>query len=112
MIYSGLQGKVYRMLQQVSWTRERVNKDKALVKLLTLDKPWDGEITAFRLSELVELAKDFNSADRYWRLLTSAHPELRGSDYDTKPIVEQRKQIEIGYEPNYKENLRKLETIV
>lgn len=95
------------MLQAVSWTRERRNKDLALVKLLTNKKQWDGEIAAFRLSELVDLAKDFNSADRYWRLLTGHHKELRGSDYDTKAIVEQRFEIEqLGMEPGYYQDTR------
>lgn len=108
MKYAGLQGKVYLMLSEVPWTRNRVNKDKALVKLLTNKKQWDGDLAAFRLNELVDLAKDYNSADRYWRLLTAEHTELRGNDYDTKQIVEQRKELSLGYESGFHENVRKL----
>lgn len=107
-MYHGLQGRVYAMLQQIPWSRERRRKDEALVRLLTNKKTWDGHISAFTLDELVDLAKDFNSADRYWRLLTGEHKELRGNDYDTKQVVEQRKQIELGFEPGYAESTRQL----
>lgn len=111
MIYSGLQSRVYKLLQNYPEARERRNKDYWLVKLLTNKKSWDGDISAFRLQELVELAKDFNSADRYWRLLTGNHSELRGNDYDTKPIVEQRKTLNLGYEMGYHQNIKKLQTL-
>lgn len=102
MSYSGLQGRVYRMLQSVPWTRERHNKDKAIVKLLTAH----GVPT-----DLVGFIQDANSADRYWRLLTSEHKELRGEDYNTKAIVEQRTQVSLGYEANYHENVKQLELV-
>lgn len=113
MLYQGLQGRVHRMLQEIPWTRERANKDRALVKLLTNKKQWDGDLAAFRLSELVDIAKDFDSANRYWRLLLDDdhHPELRGRDYDTKQIVEERAQLSLGYESGYHENVKRLELI-
>lgn len=108
MLYHGLQGRVHTMLTQIPWSRERVRKDEALTRLLTNKKTWDGHLSAFTLTELVEFAKDYASSDRYWRLLTKDHEELRGSDWDTKQIVEERKQLEIGYEPRYHENVRSL----
>lgn len=108
MIYHGLQGKVYKLLQLRPLARERRNKDYYLVRLLTDNKQWDTDMAVFRVTELVEMAKDFNSADRYWRLLTSAHLELRGSDYDTKQIVEQRKELELGYEVGFHEINKKV----
>ena len=51
---------------------------------------------------LQEFGEDFSTSDRNWRWLTLNHKELRGNDYDTKQIVVERKQIEIGYESNYK----------
>jgi hypothetical protein len=113
MQYTGLQGKVFRMLEAVPWTRERHRKDEALVKLITAKKDWNNNVVAtFSLKELTYLAHDFNSADRYWRQHLSNHPELRGMDYDTKEIVEQRKEIQLGYEPGFHEVNKKIETLV
>lgn len=107
MIYHGLQGHIYSFLQRNVWARERRNKDKAIVLALyerNYGYPKNPQ-------QLVEFVQDYNSADRYWRLLTSAHPELRGQDYDTKQIVEQRKVLNLGYEPGYHEVNRRLETV-
>lgn len=105
MKYAGLQGKVYLMLSEVPWTRERRDKSRALVRLLT------ERGTKFPSSEkeLEEFGKDFSSADRYWRLLTENHPELRGSDYSTKVVIEQKFEIgQLGMESGFHENVRKL----
>lgn len=91
------------MLQSIEWTRERRRKDEALVKLLTAH--WTRQSPPSE-STLIELVKDFNSADRYWRLLTAAHEGLRGTDYDTKQIVEQRKELSLGYQPGYNQDLK------
>lgn len=99
------------MLVAVPWTRERRFKDKALTKLLTSNKSWDGELSAFRFSELIDLVGDYNAADRYWRLLTERHGELRGSDYADKVAYAQKKQLDLGYEPSYHENVKKLAEI-
>lgn len=40
---------------------------------------------------------------REWRACMKDYPTLRGSDYNDKTILEQEKQITLGYEPRYKE---------
>lgn len=50
---------------------------------------------------MTALIQDANSMDRYWRKLTRENPELRGIDYETKKIVVQRKQKDLGYESGY-----------
>lgn len=60
---------------------------------------------------LEELATEFDSYDRTWRKVLQDCPELRGTDYNDGKKVEQLKQMELGYEPNYKENVRKLKTL-
>lgn len=106
MIYHGLQSRVYKMLQEIPWTRERRRKDEALIRLLTNNKQWDGEMAVFRLSELVEIAKDYDTANRYWRQILAENPSLQGRDYSTKKILEQRKEISLGYEVGYDHDRR------
>ena len=96
-----LQNRVHQMLKEIPWTRERLRKDEAIVKLLTNKKQWDGNKTVFTLQELTDLAKDFDSANRYWRLLTARHTELQGRDYKDKIIYEQRKILDLDYEMGY-----------
>lgn len=91
------------MLEQVSWTRERKNKDRALAKLLTSNKHWDGPNSVFRLEEIIDLVGDYNAADRYWRLLTERHPEFRGSDWADKVAYAQKKVLSLGYEVGFHE---------
>lgn len=99
MKYSGLQGHMHSFLQRNVWARERRNKDKAIVMAL-YEKNYGYPKNP---RELVEFVQDYNSADRYWRLILANHSELRGTDYETKQIVEQRAQITLGYESGYHE---------
>lgn len=112
MTYTGLQGRVYRMLQQVSWARERRFKDKALAKLLTSHKPWDGENSVFKVEEIAEILGNYNTADRYWRLILEHHPELRGADWSDKTVLSQRKVLSLEYEPGHHQRSKVLEEIV
>lgn len=93
MNYHGLQGQLYRYLQEEPKARERRAKDRALCNLLIRNYP---ALRNIPKETLIEVVRDFNALDRYWRLLTSLHPELRGSDYDTKQVVEERKQLQLG----------------
>lgn len=111
MKYTGLQLRVYQMLQNAPWSRERHFKNKALAKLLTMHKHWDGENSVFKLQEVADLLSDYNSADRYWRLLTERHPEFRGSDWDDKTILSQKKVLSLEYEVGYHKDIRQLELI-
>lgn len=72
--------------------------NKRLLKLLTLE-------------ELADFASSYTSYDRIWRLVLSEHKELQGEDYLDKQIVEQEKQIELGYEQNYQNNVKMLDRI-
>lgn len=89
---------MFGFLERNVWARERRNKDKAIVIALyerNLGYPKTPQ-------ELVDFVKDYASADRYWRLILAEHKELRGQDYDTKAVVEQRFEIEqLGMEVGY-----------
>lgn len=95
-MYKGLQGELYEYLKSEPRARERSLKDRAIVNLLNKRYP----VLETKESRIA-FVQDYNSLDRYWRLLTAEHIELRGSDYETKRIVEERKQKEIGYESGF-----------
>ena len=108
MLYRGLKGKIHYLLQSHAWIRERRQKSAGILWYLTRDMDWtDGSISLSKRG-LVNLCEDFATADRYWRDITRAHKELRGSDYDDKTKYEQAKQIELGYEAGYPLKLKNL----
>ena len=99
-----MENQVLQYLKDEPRFRERHNKDRGIVNLLQskyhtiLDVPKE---------TLIAFIQDANSMDRYWRKLTGENPELRGKDYNTKKIVSQRKQIELGYEVRYYQDIEK-----
>jgi hypothetical protein len=101
--------QIYEYLEKETRFRERRNKDRGIVNLLVMKYPVLREISK---DILVEVVRDYNSMDRYWRMvLDKERPDWRGSDYGTKDIVEQTKELELGYESGYKGNQKKLKTL-
>jgi hypothetical protein len=95
---------VLSLLEQSHKFRERKNKNRGLVYLLTKKHPAIKEIEP---DILVELVKDYSGMDRWWRKHLEENPNLRGSDYGQAEELEQEKQIELGYEVGHK-NLSKI----
>lgn len=79
--------------------RERKEKAKWIGCIVL--KKYGIELTPKLKDQMADLVTDMMNADRYWRMHTAEFPHLRGSDYDTKTIVEQQAMINLGYEPNY-----------
>ena len=54
----------------------------------------------------------YSSYDRIWRKVLRENKDLRGEDYGeedgTKEILEQEKMLEMGYSPNYQNDVKKL----
>lgn len=92
------QDTVRAYLEEEPRARERRNKDRALVNLLIRKYP---QLSCIEKSTLTEIVLDYNNADRYWRKTLHEYPHLRGKDYGTKDIVEQRKELALGYEVGY-----------
>lgn len=74
--------------------RERRHKNRALVNILISHHK---ELQGIEKEKLVEIVKEYNSLEREWRAVLEDHPELRGSDYETKQTYELKKQKELGY---------------
>lgn len=55
--------------------------------------------------KLAEIIADGSTADRSWRMALKENPDLRGSDYEDKDILEQEKMLELGYQPQLRLNI-------
>lgn len=102
-----LKKKVYDIIVKYSEARERRNKSKVVAGLIKKDFPVLN-VDYKLLAEILERAETY---DRYWRKILEENENLRGSDYKTKKRVVQRKQIELGYEPNYHKNIQTLKML-
>lgn len=80
--------------------RERKNKNRTIGNLII--KTYNLEISREKMEGIVS---DILTGDRAWRQILEQRPELRGSDYGDKDELEQKKQIELGYEPGATEKL-------
>ena len=80
--------------------RERKNKNRGIGNLI--ERKYHIELG----DKKADIISDIVGADRYWRLHTAEHEDLRGNDYDTKKKMSQRSQIEYGYEPLYHQDIK------
>jgi len=80
--------------------RERRNKDRALVNVLLKRHPKLHNALEQRdmtKDDLIAIVQDFDSLNRFWRMILKECPELRGSDYDDKDGLESDHLKLIGY---------------
>ena len=99
--------RVKNYLEREPKARERHNRSRAIVNLLLEDYP---DFMPLK-DKLISAIHSADSYDRLFRKVQSECPELQGEDYSTKKIVEQRKQIELGYESGFFEITRKLKKL-
>lgn len=90
-------------LVQFADFRERRNKNRWIGGIIF--KKYGIEITPKLKDQLADIVTDMQNADRYWRLHTSERPQLRGSDWNTGRVVEEKKQLELGYTPGYNQDI-------
>lgn len=99
MAHTTLKDRVLDVLKRIPKSRERKYKTGA-VALILKDKYIDLE--GISLPRLTEILQDADTLDRAWRKILQEDEALRGSDYADKEILEQEKQIELGYIPTNK----------
>ena len=90
-----LEDKLRTYLQDTPKARERMNKVRAICNLLQRNHP---SIQGLSKEVIMEIIDETIALERYWRKILLDNPELRGADYETKRLVVQRKQVELGYE--------------
>jgi hypothetical protein len=77
--------------------RERKNKNRAIGNVI-LEKYHTGQYSKEVMADIVG---EVLTLDRQWRKILEENPDLRGADYDEKTILEQKKMLELGYEPGF-----------
>lgn len=56
---------------------------------------------------LQDFAEDYATYIRYWQIILKEREDLRGEDYEPdKTILEQKKMLELGYDPLYNHKLK------
>ena len=101
--------QIFNYLNIEPRARERKNYSRAMINLLLENYP---ELKELPKDKLVDFCRDFESYARIWRKVVEENKDLRGKDYNTKDKMEGEYQINIGYEPNYKQNSLKLKTLL
>lgn len=103
-IYEEIKGH----LEKNPTARLRRNKNRFLAWLLA------GKYnTQFGLgaNKLEDLLVDAASYDRGWRQVLQHEPQLRGADYGDKEVLEQEKELQLGYQPGIARDIKKVEHI-
>lgn len=78
--------------------RERRNKVRCISNIMRKYHP---SLKDFPNELMEEIVDEIIAYERYWRKILVDNPELQGTDYNTKKIMVQKKQIELGYESGY-----------
>lgn len=101
-----MEESVKNYLEREPLFRERANKDRGIANLLI--EKYHLEIEKSRLTAVIQ---DANSMDRYWRLLTRRYTELRGKDWLDGKRLAQQKEIDLGYEMGFNEDIKRLNNL-
>lgn len=109
--------KVNDYLKNETLFRERKNKYKGIVNLLMRDHTILNALVeeygdnGEGKKRVINLFIEFMTMNRWWNKLLKDNPELRGKDYNDKIILEQQKQIELGYEAGYYQDIKRLKKL-
>lgn len=104
MIYD----EIYDYLLARSWARERKNRKEVILEMLW-DK-WAHNENSISKGRAKNFADDWVSYDRIFRLVQQENEELRGKDYGTKDIVEQRFEVDVLHrEPGFHQANKRLQ---
>jgi len=103
-----MKDKLKTFLENHIEARERRYRERHLVDFILENGEYKFPLTK---SRLIDFVHDFASADRYWRMTLKERKDLRGKDYDTKDIVEQQKEIELGFSPNHYKDVATLKRL-
>lgn len=97
------------ILKDHPFTRERVNKNKTVARML--QKKYPNELEHISLQRIEDMIVDAHNLDRAWRKVLQDNPSLRGSDYEEKVVLEQKKELELGYTPGFAQDVKRLANV-
>lgn len=85
------------------------NRSRSVVNLLLQNYPELKEIPKDKLIDFIHDAESYSRAFR--QVLFDNQDLVPDSDKKIKPILEQEKQIELGYTPHYQSDIKKLKSL-
>lgn len=100
--------KIKEKLEKYPEYRERKKKNLLIAKMLAFKYSLE---TTLPVEILESIVADSSTYDRAWRKILQENVNLRGKDYEEKEILEQEKQIELGYQPGIKRSIKKVKEI-
>jgi hypothetical protein len=84
------------LLEEQPQARERKFKNRAIARII--EKQFNPIMEHIHIETTIEVVAEALRLDRQWRKLLADNPHLRGKDYGDKEELEQKAQIELGYE--------------
>jgi hypothetical protein len=94
--------------------RERKNRARVVWNLLEkLEKVLNRNQTIESMSKdfFINHFSKIQSLNRSVNRIQQLYPELRGTDYEDKEVLEQEAQLEQGYTPGFNQDIKKLNTL-
>jgi hypothetical protein len=102
--------QVEAMLEVDTNSRERRFKDGGLIRII-LSKMDLALVSSIPVSELSDFAREYESYNRAWRQVLRDREDLRGTDYHEGNVLEQEKEIELGYNPMFERDNKRLKQL-
>lgn len=96
---------MYHLLKYNEKYRERRNKDRCIAEKVLKQYLDNGEVR-FRADKAKDIIKLILNADREWRKILKDNPKFRGEDYEDGKKLAQQKQIDLGYEVGYNQDIK------
>lgn len=98
--------EVLNYLKREPRFRERSAKNRGIADLLI--EKYHLDLDRKKLADVIQEA---SSMDRAWRKCLEENPDLRGSDYEDKQILEEKKMLELNYSPSYEKDVKILKLL-
>ena len=104
--------KAKEFLESCVEARERKNRYSVIVTMLVKEFPKLKDI-GLNSDNIKCIIQEGMTINRNILRNQQLFENLRGTDYiETKKILEQKKKLELGYEPGYRQDINKLKTLL
>ena len=109
--HRGALGEMQRYLERSEPARERANKDRHILWIISCKHEKLDKLIKLGISDkeqkatpedMIVFMREYALYDRCWRKILQDYKELRGKDYDDKEILEEEAMQGLGYEANQK----------
>ncbi len=102
---------VKKFLELHSELRSRKLRALAIWSILS-QQNWEGHEFTLNKDKFIQFGHtQIQSINRVINFIQRNYPDLRGSDYEDKKRLQQKVQVELGYNPGIDQQIKKLETL-